>query len=277
MKLVDIDTVNPSSYNPRQADPRRLDMIELSLHKLGFVHPIFCDANGEILSGHQRHLVARRMGYTQIPVEFTEAMELSKRKAINIAFNRGTNDFSFSDTCASLKAALERHDPAGLASQLPDCPEEKRFRCLDFRLVETAELVKANAGRWNQYARNIASTLIGHHIVMPVIATPDLKAVNGIGRLQYNAEQKIDMTKVVFISPEEAAFANVMLNFLSMDFDIHTRYADLLRYNSFRRPSGVKRWLGRSFTFAIVKDNASKTFSLDDPRNKALRNNGLQV
>lgn len=30
MKLVDIDTVNPSSYNPRQADPRRLDLIERS-------------------------------------------------------------------------------------------------------------------------------------------------------------------------------------------------------------------------------------------------------
>lgn len=31
MKLVDIDTVNSSSYNPRQADPHRLDLIELSL------------------------------------------------------------------------------------------------------------------------------------------------------------------------------------------------------------------------------------------------------
>ena len=51
-----------SSYNPRQVDPRRLDLIELSLRKLGFLAPIYADADGEILSGHQRHLVAARMG-----------------------------------------------------------------------------------------------------------------------------------------------------------------------------------------------------------------------
>lgn len=270
MKLVPIDSIRPSTYNPRQSDPRRLDLIELSLRKLGFIHPIFCDANGEILSGHQRQHVARRMGFTQLPVVFTPAMDLDQRKAINIAFNRGTNDFSFTDTCDSLKAALEKHDPYGLAASLPDCPDDRRFRCLDCRPINTADLVKANAGRWNQYARNIAATLISKGITMPVICTPDLTAVNGIGRLQYNAEHQIQQTSVVFISPEEAAFANVMLNYLSMDFDIHTRYADLLRYNSFRRPSGTKKWLGRSFTFALVKSKASKTFSLDNEQNRRL-------
>lgn len=270
MKLVPIDSIRPSTYNPRQSDPRRLDLIELSLRKLGFIHPVFADANGEILSGHQRQYVARRMGFTHIPVVFTEAMELDKRKAVNIVFNRATNDFSFSDTCASLKAALEQHDPFGLAASLPDCPADEQFRCLTARLMPTRDLVKANTGHWNQYARNIAGTLLDNKIHMPVICAPDLKVVNGIGRLQCNAESRIAETLVVFIRPEEAAFANVMLNYLSMDFDIHTRYADLLRYNSFRRPSGVKKWLGRSFTFAIVGSRASNTFSLDDPHNLAL-------
>lgn len=48
MKLVPIDSIRPSTYNPRQSDPRRLDLIELSLRKLGFIHPIFCDANGPL-------------------------------------------------------------------------------------------------------------------------------------------------------------------------------------------------------------------------------------
>lgn len=270
MKLVDINAIQPSTYNPRQADPRRLDLIELSLRKLGFIHPVFSDANGEILSGHQRQFVAKRMGFTHIPVEYTDEMDLNKRKAINIAFNRGTNDFSFADTCATLKAALEQHDPYGLAESLPDCPQDQLFRCLQFQMIPTADLVRKNAGKWNQYACNIARTLRENKIFMPIICTPDLTVVNGIGRLQLNAEKNITLSRVVFIREEEAAFANVMLNYLSMDFDIHTRYADLLRYNSFRRPSGVKSHLGRSFTFAIVKSKASKTFSLDDPYNKAL-------
>jgi ParB-like chromosome segregation protein Spo0J len=56
--LESIDAVRPSTYNPRSAVPERLDLIELSLRKLGFIAPIFADSDGEILSGHQRHLVA---------------------------------------------------------------------------------------------------------------------------------------------------------------------------------------------------------------------------
>jgi len=49
VKLLDIDAVRPSTYNPRAADPRRLDLVELSLRKLGFVlyekEPAFPAAN----------------------------------------------------------------------------------------------------------------------------------------------------------------------------------------------------------------------------------------
>ena len=62
MKLIDIDSLNPSTYNPRTADPRRLDLIELSLRKLGFLLPIYATPDGEIISGHQRHHVAKRLG-----------------------------------------------------------------------------------------------------------------------------------------------------------------------------------------------------------------------
>ncbi|UKA27176.1 ParB N-terminal domain-containing protein [Photobacterium damselae subsp. damselae] len=53
LRLVPIDSINPSSYNPRKADQKRLKILELSLSKLGFVMPIYCDKSGEILSGHQ--------------------------------------------------------------------------------------------------------------------------------------------------------------------------------------------------------------------------------
>ena len=73
MKLIDIDSLNPSTYNPRTADPRRLDLIELSLRKLGFLLPIYATPDGEIISGHQRHHVAKRMGVRQVPVAITKS------------------------------------------------------------------------------------------------------------------------------------------------------------------------------------------------------------
>lgn len=98
IRLVNIDDVRPSTYNPRAADPRRLDLVEMSLRKLGWLLPVYADANGEILSGHQRHHVAMRMGLSRVPVCFTKAMPLEERKAVNIAFNRGTNDLKSADT-----------------------------------------------------------------------------------------------------------------------------------------------------------------------------------
>lgn len=85
--------LRPSTYNPRRADPERLRLVELSLRKLGWLIPIYADADGEILSGHQRHYVAtERMGLEAGPVALTPTMNLESRKAMNIAFNRSTND-----------------------------------------------------------------------------------------------------------------------------------------------------------------------------------------
>jgi ParB-like chromosome segregation protein Spo0J len=108
IQLVGIDEVRPSAYNPRVADPRRLDIIELSLRKLGFLIPVYADADGEILSGHHRHEVAQRIGCPKVPVEYTRRMSLSERKATNIVFNRATNDMSLTSTPKSLSEALAR-------------------------------------------------------------------------------------------------------------------------------------------------------------------------
>ena len=69
IEICDINDVRPSTYNPREADTGRLNLIEWSLRKFGFLLPIYADNEGEILSGHQRHLVAQRMGAKRIPVE----------------------------------------------------------------------------------------------------------------------------------------------------------------------------------------------------------------
>ena len=108
IKLEAIDGIQPSTYNPRSADPERLDLIELSLRKLGFLAPIFADSNGEILSGHQRHLVASRMGAKQLPVFRTKPMDLAQRKALNIVFNRATNDFDWNSTPEKVTRELLR-------------------------------------------------------------------------------------------------------------------------------------------------------------------------
>ena len=272
IKLESLEAVNPSTYNPRSADPKRLDLIELSLRKLGFIAPIYADENGEILSGHQRHHVATRMGCKSVPVCRVPAMNLEKRKALNIVFNRGTNDFDICKTSEKAKRALESLNLQQLANTIQDkeIGSKEFFRCASPSRESVKKLCVINSGRWIQYARNIARTLRKAGIIMPIICTPDGKVVNGIGRLEMLAELKEEFCDVVYISPDEAKFADAMMNLLTMEFDIHTRYADLLRYNSFRRARRVREELGQGFTFQVHPNMPCHSFDIFDKSQQAL-------
>lgn len=267
IELVDADSIRPSSYNPREADPERLAMVELSIRKMGFVLPLYVDANGEILSGHQRHYVATtRLGFDLLPVVRLGRMALDKRKAVNIAFNRGTNDMAEIDTSASLSSQLLGTD-LGSLSAFPDA--EDRFPCMSVERVPLASLTKVNAGRWVRHAKNAARALYSSGVEMPVVARRNLWVVNGIGRLEYLAERGAESVPVVYVSDEAAAFASAMLNRLTMDFNIHERYADVLRYNSFRRSRGARKYLGRCFTFPLLGSVSSKNFDVTKEADRA--------
>lgn len=268
MRLVPIGSVQPSTYNPRKADADRLDMVRLSLSKLGFLLPIYATPAGEIISGHQRHYVAEKMGVKTIPVSYIERpMTLDDRKAMNIVFNRATNDMDRDDTSDTVTQVLALSNARELGEQLPDItPDTEAFyRCLDTQKLAIMPLLKANARRWIQYARNVSRTLQFRGIVMPIVIDPDGQVVNGIGRLQVLAEQKEKFADVVYVTVEEAAFARAVLNYLSMDFNVHERYADVLRYNSFRRAVANRPGLGKGFYVAHFGNVTTKVFNIAHP------------
>jgi hypothetical protein len=262
MKLININEIAPSTYNPRVADPERLDLIELSLRKLGFLLPLYATPDGEIISGHQRHHVACRMGVSQVPLAITRPMDLAERKGVNVVFNRATNDLGQSDTVEKINDQLKAADVRKLAEAIPDkeVDSPEFFPCLNAKPHAIAPFLKANQGRWKNYALNLAKTLKRRGIVMPIVATRDYRVVNGIGRLQQFAETGKEQIPVVFVSDAEGQLAEAMLNYLSMDFDIHRRYEDLLRHNSFRRLHQVRKNLGRGFIFAVAGDTPNDTY-----------------
>ena len=270
MKLVNVKDIAPSTYNPRVADPKRLDLIELSLRKLGFLLPLYATPDGEIISGHQRHHVACRMGASQVPLAVTRPMDLAERKGVNVVFNRATNDLGQSDTVEKINTQLNAADVEKLAEAVPDkaVDSPEFFPCLNAKLHPIAPFLKANQGRWKNYALNLAKTLKRRGIAMPIVATRDYRVVNGIGRLQHYAELGEEQVPVVFVTDAEGKLAEAMLNYLSMDFDIHRRYEDLLRHNSFRRLRQVRESLGRGFIFAVAGDATAKSFDITKPENR---------
>ena len=264
VRVVPASSIRPSTYNPRTADPERLQLVALSLRKLGWLLPIYADAAGEILSGHQRHYVATEMlGLEELPVVHTKAMTLAQRKAINIAFNRGTNDMTSYTLTGTLKDEIQKSGVIDLAAALPDVTGSMPI--LDTRTEPIGPILSANKGNWTRHAANVSRILIHRGVEMPVIVDENDRIVNGIGRLERYASIGRTEIAVLRIPNRIAPVARSMLNLLTMDFDLHRRYADELRYNSFRRMFTQRKMLGIGFTFATVSSSHRTRFDITNP------------
>ncbi len=221
-------------------------MLALSLRKLGWLTPVYATSTGQILSGHQRSFVARELGYDLVPVVFVGVPE-KHHKAVNILFNRATNDMYREDSAQSLGEKLEATNIFNLASKFED--KSNFYPCLNN--LKNSPLAKlSNNKNWNEYARNVAASLYKHKIILPIIATEKNKIISGIGRLQYALERGLERWPVVFIEEEKEDLASALLNNLSGTFALEHYYHDLLQYNSFRRSRRTREGLGNGFLFA---------------------------
>lgn len=239
IKLVPIDDIKASSYNPRKNDRERLAQIELSLKKLGFVLPVYADASGEIVSGHQRQMVARKLGYRKIPVEYIRKMDEEERKAINVLYNRATNDFRKTDTPETLKKEMREYDLESIADGVDDIVPntQESFPCV-YKIVrkDTKYMAKVNHEKFNAYMATCSASLTRRTATsMPIVISEEDTVINGIGRLQDAVEKKKKFVKCVVIPKNRERLAYIMLNKLTMDFSIDGEYADVLRYNAFMR------------------------------------------
>lgn len=273
IRLVPIDAVRASDYNPRKNDEKRLALTELSLRKLGFLLPIYADESGEILSGHQRYTVAVRMGFTEIPVEYVSGKALGERKAVNVLFNRATNDLRKQDTCGKIKRRLYDMDIGAITADLPDIEPNTpaSFPCVyALRRMDTVKLAKQNHRQFDTHIKQLSKSLerrIGS--AMPIVIGEEGNIINGIGRLQVAVEASRKVVSCVQISKAQEPFASAMLNLLSMDFDMASTYADDLRYNSFMRERNTRETdaagnaaLGDGFFKGIFLRNRGRDFCI---------------
>lgn len=252
VEMVPIADLKADPENPRRADPDRLDMVELSLSRLGWLLPVYIAADGEILSGHQRTTIAARMGATHVPCVRVTLPFDERRTGINVLFNRATNDMGLKsnggdddmvgELAASIVVASAQHlpkiDPSDWPAWCPTLQIEER---------PTVEVI-ARAGEWTNDRHSVsgAAQLRRNGIIMPVVISADGQILNGWGRVLCAAEAGDETVPVVECPDERADLARLLLNRLSMDFALEDRYADILRYNSFRRARGRMTTLNRT-------------------------------
>jgi ParB-like nuclease family protein len=94
---VPINDVFEADYNPRQMSEGEADEIEKSLSKFGFVEPVIVNQHPErknmIVGGAQRTKIAKKLGYTHIPVVYVN-LDKDKEMELNVRLNKNQGSWS---------------------------------------------------------------------------------------------------------------------------------------------------------------------------------------
>ena len=272
IKIVDIEAVSPSAYNPRETDRRRIEWIKRSLLKLSWLSPVYATVNGEIISGHQRHLSARELGAKKIPIHIVPPMTKDERKFVNILFNRVTNDMKRVESGATMANNLFSEESELLAAggALPDLDinDESVWPCLkaEMRSMQDLELSNKNLSAFTGQ-EGVCQKMNSHGIVIAAVVDEDGVLVNGKSRVKVALRNGWSGYPVVCVSKKQAAFAEKMMNWVSMDFSIASKYQDELRYSSFRDVK--KANLGMAFTFEMTGvQGRSRDCQLTSPKHR---------
>lgn len=243
-----IDTLKFDPLNPRKADPARLGLLRLSVAKLGFIQPVFAaKSSGLLLSGHQRTTVAQQLGKTTIPVHYLDLSEKDIRGA-NVLFNRATNDFAAFDTGSKASERMDLQAVIAAAEALPDFEGEDWF-ALNCQPKDISPYLEGEAGRYDKKAVNLAATMAGMGIRIPIVVSESGKIVNGVYRAFAAAERGEPSWPVITIPDIYAEVALTFLNYLSMDYHVDDDFKKLLRYSAYRRPQNNRGAVPKAMRF----------------------------
>jgi len=85
---VDIDRLIPYARNARTHSKEQVRQLRSSLREYGFVNPVLCDKDYNIIAGHGRIMAAKEEGYKEIPCVFVEHLTDTQKKAYILVDNR---------------------------------------------------------------------------------------------------------------------------------------------------------------------------------------------
>jgi ParB-like chromosome segregation protein Spo0J len=99
--------------NPRQHPESQLKKIEAAVRRFGFRFPVSATASGQLIAGHGRLEVARRLGLAQIPTIVLDDVDDRTREALALLDNRIPLDATWDQSLLleKIRAVLDADAP----------------------------------------------------------------------------------------------------------------------------------------------------------------------
>jgi len=76
-----IDKLSPWARKPRTHSDAQVSEIAASIEEFGFNNPVLVDANGGVIAGCGRLLVAQKFGLTEVPVIVLDRLHEAQNRA----------------------------------------------------------------------------------------------------------------------------------------------------------------------------------------------------
>jgi ParB-like chromosome segregation protein Spo0J len=137
VELVDVNSLKPHPGNPRIHPDSAIDKLSRSIKKFGWTSPVLVSADGYILAGHARLIVAKKAGVTKVPVIYLP-LKGSKAEAYMIADNRLQEDTMWE--LETLRMELERLKSSGIDLEITGFSEIELSNLFDEVTLDDLEL-----------------------------------------------------------------------------------------------------------------------------------------
>jgi len=83
-----LSELTPYSRNARRHSADQIGRLAASIERFGFINPVFCDRDGNVVAGHGRLEAARQLGMDQVPTLLVEHLSEQEIRAYRLADNR---------------------------------------------------------------------------------------------------------------------------------------------------------------------------------------------
>jgi hypothetical protein len=92
IKKIDINKLQPASYNPRQISTKQYKDLKESVNRFGVVDPIIINKDMTVIGGHQRLKVCKDLKHTEIDCVVLDLTKEEERE-LNIRLNKSGGEF----------------------------------------------------------------------------------------------------------------------------------------------------------------------------------------
>jgi DNA modification methylase len=92
VKKIDINKLQPASYNPRQISTKQYKDLKESVNRFGVVDPIIINKDMTVIGGHQRLKVCKDLKHTEIDCVVLDLTKEEERE-LNIRLNKSGGEF----------------------------------------------------------------------------------------------------------------------------------------------------------------------------------------